>query len=61
MDGAALRRAWWRYISYIPQGSMSVLNPVARVGRQFLDAAGASAAFVSRAELDARIAGYLGS
>ena len=60
LDGTALRRAWWRYISYIPQGSMSVLNPVARVGRQFLDAAGASAAFASRAELDARIAGYLG-
>ena len=60
LDGPALRRAWWRYISYIPQGSMSVLNPVARVGRQFLDAAGASAAFASRAELDARIAGYLG-
>ena len=60
MDGAAIRRAWWRYISYIPQGSMSVLNPVARVGRQFLDAAGASAAFARRAELDARIAGYLG-
>jgi len=60
LDGPALRRAWWRYISYIPQGSMSVLNPVARVGRQFLDAAGASSAFGSRAELDSRIAGYLG-
>ncbi len=59
LDGPALRRAWWRYISYIPQGSMSVLNPVARVGRQFLDAAGASSAFGSRAELDSRIAGYL--
>jgi peptide/nickel transport system ATP-binding protein len=59
LDGAALRRAWWRYISYIPQGSMSVLNPVARVGAQFLDAAGVSAAFASRADLDARIAGYL--
>jgi peptide/nickel transport system ATP-binding protein len=59
LDGPALRRAWWRYISYIPQGSMSVLNPVARVGRQFLDAAGASSAFGSRAERDDRIAGYL--
>jgi peptide/nickel transport system ATP-binding protein len=59
LDGPALRRAWWRYISYIPQGSMSVLNPVARVGRQFLDAAGTSEAFASREELDQRVAGCL--
>jgi peptide/nickel transport system ATP-binding protein len=59
MDAAALRRAWWRYISYIPQGSMSVLNPVARVGSQFLDAVGKSTAFKSREELHGRVSGYL--
>ena len=59
MSGAALRRAWWQYISYIPQGSMSVLNPVARVGSQFLDAVGTSTAFRSKDELHDRITGYL--
>jgi peptide/nickel transport system ATP-binding protein len=59
MDGAALRKAWWQYISYIPQGSMSVLNPVARVGSQFLDAVGKSTAFKNREELYGRVTGYL--
>ena len=59
MDGPALRKAWWQYISYIPQGSMSVLNPVARVESQFLDAAGTSTAFRSRQELHGRVASYL--
>lgn len=27
---------WWEYISYIPQASMSVLNPVLRIKDQFL-------------------------
>ncbi|MCB0071461.1 MAG: ABC transporter ATP-binding protein [Caldilineaceae bacterium] len=31
------RRYWWKYISYIPQASMSVLNPVVRIRNQFLD------------------------
>jgi peptide/nickel transport system ATP-binding protein len=30
-------RYWWRYLSYIPQASMSVLNPVVRIKDQFLD------------------------
>lgn len=29
---------WWQNISYIPQGSMSVLNPVVRIENQFYDA-----------------------
>lgn len=32
-----IHRYWWDYISYIPQASMSVLNPVVRVKDQFLD------------------------
>jgi len=59
MDAAALRKAWWQYISYIPQGSMSVLNPVARVGSQFLDAVGKSTAFKNKEELYSRVTGYL--
>ena len=33
-----IRRHWWEFISYIPQGSMSVLNPVIRIENQFFDA-----------------------
>ena len=33
-----IRKHWWEYISYIPQGSMSVLNPVIRIESQFFDA-----------------------
>ncbi len=35
---AMLRPHWWDFISYIPQGSMSVLNPVLRIEDQMLDA-----------------------
>jgi peptide/nickel transport system ATP-binding protein len=59
MDAAALRKAWWQYISYIPQGSMSVLNPVAKVDSQFLDAVGKSTAFKNTQEIYARVIGYL--
>ena len=43
IDGEAvpitgLRPYWWDFISYIPQGSMSVLNPVLRIEDQMLDA-----------------------
>lgn len=33
-----IRKHWWEFISYIPQGSMSVLNPVIRIENQFFDA-----------------------
>jgi len=33
-----LRPHWWDFISYIPQGSMSVLNPVLRIEDQSFDA-----------------------
>ncbi len=33
-----IREHWWEFISYIPQGSMSVLNPVIRIESQFFDA-----------------------
>ena len=32
-----IRREWFRHISYIPQSSMSSLNPVVRIREQFVD------------------------
>ncbi len=37
ISGQEIHRYWWEYISYIPQASMSVLNPVVRIKDQFLD------------------------
>ncbi|MCC6166305.1 MAG: ABC transporter ATP-binding protein [Caldilineaceae bacterium] len=37
IPGPEFRHYWWRYLSYIPQASMSVLNPVVRIKHQFLD------------------------
>jgi len=32
-----LQKLRWNFVSYIPQGSMSVLNPTIRIKKQFLD------------------------
>lgn len=37
---ANIRRQWFRRMAYIPQSSMSSLNPVIRIRKQFLDRAG---------------------
>lgn len=37
VNGAKLRRLRWASVSYLPQGSMNSLNPVARIARQFED------------------------
>ncbi|TJW32565.1 MAG: ABC transporter ATP-binding protein, partial [Mesorhizobium sp.] len=37
LDRAALSSIRWRHLSYIPQGSMNVLNPVRRVRESFND------------------------
>ena len=37
LDRSALSAIRWRHISYIPQGSMNVLNPVRRVRESFID------------------------
>ena len=36
-SGEALRQLRWRELAFIPQGAMSALNPVVRVGGQFAD------------------------
>lgn len=33
----AFHRHWWKSMTYVPQASMSVLNPVMRIKHQFLD------------------------
>jgi peptide/nickel transport system ATP-binding protein len=38
VPGERLRAHWWDLVTYVPQGSMSVLNPVMRIGAQFVDA-----------------------
>ena len=32
-----IRKAWWNNISYVPQAAQSVLNPIVRLKKQFLD------------------------
>src|SRR5690606_19598744 len=37
IPSAEFHKYWWEHITYIPQASMSVLNPVMRIKDQFLD------------------------
>jgi peptide/nickel transport system ATP-binding protein len=37
VTSANIRRQWFKTVSYIPQSSMSSLNPVVRIGKQFVD------------------------
>ncbi|BER91638.1 ABC transporter ATP-binding protein [Atrimonas thermophila] len=37
LDSEQMRKLRWTYISYIPQGSMSVFNPVKKIKSTFLD------------------------
>ena len=55
-----VHRYWWDYISYIPQASMSVLNPVVRIKDQFLDSyLRAEVRALGKQALLARMAAYL--
>jgi len=36
-DSGEIRNNWWSHISYVPQAAMSVLNPITRLKKQFLD------------------------
>lgn len=55
----ALRRLRWTELSYIPQGSMSVLNPVMRIREQFLDVIWDHETGAARDQAVARIEGAL--
>jgi len=54
-----IRKHWWRYISYIPQGSMSVLNPVVRIEKQFFDAISKKHQATDKQQVRNRITSYL--
>jgi peptide/nickel transport system ATP-binding protein len=38
IDSADFHKHWWDIFSYVPQGSMSALNPLMRIAPQMLDA-----------------------
>ena len=59
LSDAELRAMRWRDISYIPQGSMHVLNPVRRIRDTFRDFIGAHKPPWA-AETDAHVRSYLG-
>lgn len=62
LRGEALRRKRWREIAFIPQGAMSALNPVMRIGDQFSDVlADHGVRFDHRRELEQIIADSLRS
>ena len=42
IDAADFHRHWWKIFSYVPQGSMSALNPLMRIAPQMLDAGAAT-------------------
>ncbi len=54
-----LPKVWWEFISYVPQASMSVLNPVMRVENQFFDAVSRFHRAGSREEIRRQVADYL--
>jgi peptide/nickel transport system ATP-binding protein len=57
-DTRAMRSLRWKAISYIPQSSMSVLNPVVRIGKQFRWVVSTHAK-LSHAEAEARIRSFV--
>lgn len=54
-----IRTGWWKTISYVPQGAMSVFNPVAKIEAQFMDAVPSSHQ-QSKTDLRREIVSYLG-
>jgi len=54
-----LPKVWWEFISYVPQASMSVLNPVMRVENQFFDAVSRFHRAGSREQIRQQVADYL--
>jgi peptide/nickel transport system ATP-binding protein len=57
-ERGAMNSLRWKAVSYVPQSSMSVLNPVVRIGKQFRWVVSAHAT-LSRAEADARIRDFI--
>lgn len=36
-ESGQIRKTWWKNISYVPQAAQSVLNPIVRLKKQFID------------------------
>lgn len=58
LSQAELRAMRWKELSYVPQGSMHVLNPVRRIRDTFRDFIGAHVR-APRREIDERVRAYL--
>ena len=59
-DSGEIRNNWWSHISYVPQAAMSVLNPITRLKKQFLDSIPkADRKRETEAQTLARVTGYL--
>jgi len=55
-----IRKSWWDNISYVPQAAQSVLNPITRLKKQFLDSIPKSQRKLeSEAQALARVSKYL--
>ena len=55
-----LRQLWWKQLSYVPQGSMSVMNPVTRIDAQLVEALPEAMLKRGRKALRAEIEAFLG-
>lgn len=53
------KKLWWDQMTYIPQGSMSVLNPLMKVEKQVIDGLPKRERHGSRADLRQRVAQFL--
>ena len=58
-DSSGMRDHWWDLVSYVPQGSMSVLNPLMKVQTQLVDGLPSRERQGSRSELRKRLARFL--
>lgn len=59
LQAAHFSELWWELISYVPQGSMSVLNPIMRIEEQIVDSLPRRKKQGSRQELRRRLATFL--
>jgi peptide/nickel transport system ATP-binding protein len=59
LDLEGIRKVWWEAVSYVPQGSMNVLNPVTRIETQFMDVVTRINTSESKSDLYQLIVSYL--
>jgi peptide/nickel transport system ATP-binding protein len=57
ITSANIQRQWFKRISYVPQSSMNSLNPVVRVGKQFVDFPGSDP---DKRRVLEQVKGYIG-